>query len=51
MVLVQMANGREILMPFEPVWVHGVLRIAERNSPFGKAAFELTGDRVEIYRE
>lgn len=52
MVYVRMKDSRRIQPGWgDPVWVHGELKIALQNSPFGKTGYQLSGVHVEAYRE
>jgi hypothetical protein len=51
-VHVRMAAGKSLPMEwYEPVWVHGVFRISTQGSMYGDAAFTLTGESSEKYKE
>lgn len=49
MIYVRMDGARKILAPFDAVWVRGVLRFSQRQSPYGKVAHEMTASQVELY--
>lgn len=51
MVFVKMSGARQIHPPFEAVWVHGLLQISGRHSPYGSVSFQMTGSHIEPYRE
>ena len=48
-VHVKMASGRRTKPSYGPVWVYGRIRITEVTHAYGKASFEMTGEKTEPY--
>jgi uncharacterized protein len=49
MIYVKMAGAQKQKVFWEPVWVQGRLRVVETASPYGEAAYTMTGMLVEPY--
>jgi len=49
MILVKMAGTKKQKVFWDPVWVHGRLQVVETASPYGEAAYTMTGTLVEPY--
>jgi hypothetical protein len=51
-VHVRMEKGRKLTFDFwQPLWVHGRLKVAKTTSPYGDTAYEMTGLRSEPLEE
>jgi uncharacterized protein len=48
-VHVKMASGRRAKASYGPVWTYGRFHITEVTHAYGKASFELVGERTEPY--
>jgi uncharacterized protein len=49
-VHVKMAPGTRIKMSYGPVWAQGRLRITEVTHVYGKASYEMVGEKIEPYQ-
>jgi hypothetical protein len=49
MIHVKMAGGKKQRVIWDPVWVQGRLQVVETASPYGEAAYTMTGVLVERY--
>jgi uncharacterized protein len=49
-VHVKMAPGTKVKMSYGPVWAQGRLRIMEVTHAYGKASYEMVGERTEPYQ-
>jgi uncharacterized protein len=48
-VHVKMASGRRAKASYGPVWAYGRFRITEVTHQYGKASFEMVGEKIEPY--
>lgn len=51
MLLVKLTGGREIKPPVNAIWIHGVLKIESRESPYGQVAYSMDGSHIEPFTE